>query len=283
MHSCKNNTISKNNIIDNDKGVWIYSYSSDNIVTNNFVVGNHIGISLQRVSPSKVIGNTIANNSQGLFLENSGNLIYHNNFVNNTVQAATSNFTSIWDLGYSNGGNYWSDYKGEDADGDGIGDIPYVIDECNVDRYPLMSFWNEEDGEAPAIGFPTCFPSDGVQPYEEVTVFVAVTDVGSGLKNVTLFYAINNVTSWVELKMTYNSTAELFMAVLPGQSPETLVKYKVVAFDNAGNVAVKDNFGEFFTYQVISEFSSIYLLFAFLTMTIIISFIVKIFHRQRAC
>jgi len=280
VHSCKNNIISRNDVINNDVGLQIYSYCSDNMITKNIIVSNRIGITLYRVSASKIIGNTIANNSQGLFLGTSGNSVYHNNFVNNTVQVATSNFTSVWDLSYSNGGNYWSDYEGGDADGDGIGDISYIVDEYNVDRYPLMSFWMEEDEEPPTIGFPTRSPSDDVQPYEEVTVFVAITDVGSGLKNVTLFYAINNGTSWVELEMTYNSTAELFVAVLPSQPSETLVKYKIVAFDNAGNAAVKDSSGQFFTYQVIPEFSSIYLLLSFLTATIIVLFAVKFFHRK---
>jgi nitrous oxidase accessory protein NosD len=41
-----------------------------------------------------------------------------------------------WDNGSR--GNYWSDYNGTDADSDGIGDTPYVIDVLNEDRYPLM-------------------------------------------------------------------------------------------------------------------------------------------------
>jgi nitrous oxidase accessory protein NosD len=55
---------------------------------------------------------------------------------------------NTWDDGYPSGGNYWSNYTGIDeysgpsqneTGSDGIGDTPYVIDENNTDRYPLMA------------------------------------------------------------------------------------------------------------------------------------------------
>ncbi len=76
------------------------------------------------------------------------NTIYHNNFVSNYIRFPPDVDTvNSWDNGEE--GNYWSDYNGTDTDGDGIGNTPYIIDENNQDRYPLMNpvaleFPNEE-------------------------------------------------------------------------------------------------------------------------------------------
>jgi nitrous oxidase accessory protein NosD len=67
----------------------------------------------------------------------SGNL-----FFNNRIFAYGAHFNSdnSWDNGAI--GNYWQDYNGNDTDGDGIGDTPYILpSDCvpnGTDHYPLI-------------------------------------------------------------------------------------------------------------------------------------------------
>jgi hypothetical protein len=89
------------------------------------------------------------------FSGSNGNVVYHNSFVDNTVQTGgSSSSLNVWDDGYPSGGNFWSDYEerypdAEELDDSGIWSTPYVIDENNQDNYPLMEPW------APAPPVPT--------------------------------------------------------------------------------------------------------------------------------
>jgi len=156
------NTVSGNNITYNFYGVWL-GYSSDNIIINNNVTKHNNGVYLSHhTSNNTVSENNIKDNKLGIYLisssgntfsqnniesnecginaqvNSSKNIIYHNNFIENTRQVYSYDSTNFWDDGYPSGGNYWSDYTGVDTNSDGIGDTPYVIDADNRDRYPLM-------------------------------------------------------------------------------------------------------------------------------------------------
>jgi hypothetical protein len=74
----------------------------------------------------------------------SNNNIYSNYFINvtqlilDTEIGAGLPSKNSWDNGVE--GNYWCDYAGADADGDGIGDSAQVLYENNQDNYPLMDY-----------------------------------------------------------------------------------------------------------------------------------------------
>lgn len=155
--------IIKNNIVQNNggyvEGHGIHSHNSlieENVVSNNRIgieghgstiknnlMENQNGYGL-KVGSSLVVGNTIRENYEGIYVSTMGywgNTIYHNNFIDNEEQVVNYEYyqESSWDNGAE--GNYWSDYKGVDADGNGIGDT--LVPHIGVDNYPLMRPWDE--------------------------------------------------------------------------------------------------------------------------------------------
>jgi len=124
-------------MIRNASGGILLEYSNNSVIEDNIITNTMDGLSLLFSHNNTIVSNTIKDNEMGLFLGYSNsNIVYHNNFINNTEQAVTIDSRNTWDNCVE--GNYWSDYVGEDPDGDGIGDAPYVIDIDNRDNHPLM-------------------------------------------------------------------------------------------------------------------------------------------------
>lgn len=152
LESSPYNTMTLNNVTGNGEGVLLQS-SGNSIVSLNNVVDNLLGIDLDSSSNScTVSGNEVVQNEYGIALEfSSGNAVYHNNFINNTVcQALSTSEPNSWDNSYPAGGNYWSDYVGVDEKkgtnqdlpgADGVGDTPYLIGNSARDNFPLMQPW----------------------------------------------------------------------------------------------------------------------------------------------
>jgi parallel beta-helix repeat protein len=154
------NQIYGNVFQNNQIAVNLTASSAGNVVHDNIVSTNvNVGINLES-GGNIVCTNTISGNHLGIRVTASGNTIFHNNIVSNVVQTGIqAGAVNAWDDGYPSGGNYWSDYVGNDtksgpnqdqSGSDGIGDTPYVIDADNSDRYPLMepySFRGDVNGD----------------------------------------------------------------------------------------------------------------------------------------
>jgi parallel beta-helix repeat protein len=182
------NTISHNIVTDSDWGILL-SDSPYNVLSYNNLTGNWVGISMYAapetymLTYNNIFCNTIKENNVGFYLIYCYKVrVYHNNVIKNNEQVLTGKFGIVWDDGYPSGGNYWSDYNGLDlhsgsyqneTGSDVIGDTPYVIDENNVDHYPLMKLWTAALYEltvtsSPITGIP--FTINGVNkttPYTE--------------------------------------------------------------------------------------------------------------------
>jgi len=145
----------QDNLIWNNSGAGVYiNSSSSNYFIHNIIWNNSCGVNMTQSSTSNEIReNNITTNGRGIFVgapDCSNNKFYNNNFINNTLYLSRQAYDiggNDWDGGYASGGNYWSDYDGNDTTGpggapDGIGDTPYTIAPSsvgNVDQFPLVT------------------------------------------------------------------------------------------------------------------------------------------------
>ncbi len=168
---CDDAVIEGNQLVDNSVGAFLM-YSRRLRLERNVIAANHgpsgYGVGLKDMDDAVIQDNLFAGNRVGAFLDNTpreitstssveGNLFVANDqgilllpnvrrgrfsgnsFVENLQQIASTGGgdpqANVW------AGNHWSDYAGYDADGDGVGDVPYRLErlfEDLADRRPEL-------------------------------------------------------------------------------------------------------------------------------------------------
>lgn len=127
-----------NNTIAHNRGPSGYGVGlkdmDDTVIVDNLFLDNRVGAHLD-TSPREIDsigqfeGNVFAYNDIGVVLMPSvrRNMFSGNSFVDNEEQVAIAGGGTLHENSWTvdGEGNYWSDYAGYDADGDGSGDIAY--------------------------------------------------------------------------------------------------------------------------------------------------------------
>jgi parallel beta-helix repeat protein len=211
--NCTNMTIENLTLRSNGQGLLLANTNNSRVIHNK-IESNRDNVKLSSSFDNTFIENNITDNRffGALLLSSSDNRFYHNNFIfgpQSTGLYLMIGSTDTWDDGYPSGGNYWSDYTGIDANGDGIGDTSYVIDPdvmySDQDHYPLMN------------------------PYGSARAIAATVDIDPDVLN--LKGKPKWINAYVELPEGYNvsdvdvSTLRLNMTIQAELEPTTIGDY----------------------------------------------------------
>ncbi|MGE0130388.1 MAG: nitrous oxide reductase family maturation protein NosD [Blastocatellales bacterium] len=113
----------------------LFQDCEENVAEENFIIDNATGVFAEALRKTIFRRNVIAENdlAMQIFSSSAQNLFVENNFIENLSPLRLVGRRS--DTRWSEGGrgNYWSDYRGYDLDGDGVGDAPHKVQ--NVFEY----------------------------------------------------------------------------------------------------------------------------------------------------
>jgi hypothetical protein len=187
---------------------------------------------------------------------------WHNN---GTSLMCTAQKTS----GY--GFNHWT----VDGSSQGSGVNPIMVT-MNAPHEAIAYYFT--DNVEPSVDTPIHQPNTPDQG-EKVRVSVNVTDSGSGVDEVILYYRTNSSGVWTEVNMS-NPTENTYVGEIPGFGTGTHVQYYVIAYDNSYNQATRDKNGLYYDYTVNPESQFIVLLLLLSLSFIAVVLIAIVFYKK---
>jgi len=239
-----NNSISGtgNGILSLDQGTAGINVEGgkSNTIVGNTLANNYNGIALFQTENNLIFENTVKDSSNPYGVSAAGiavwegvfnTAIYHNNFVRNSQQVYLVNgLVTVWDDGYPSGGNYWSDYqtkypRAQMIDNSGIGNVSYVINSQNKDNYPLMAPFDYN-----LYLFRTTKPDIQMLSSENRTV---------SSSNVTLSFTVDKATSWIGYSLDGQQNVTVTGNFTIANMTNGIRNLSIYANDTFGNIGVQ--------------------------------------------
>ena len=137
------NTFDNNRISSSGEYGMYVSFCFNNTIKNNVFFENDCSLKIKGSQGCIVLNNLFNDSMKGMYFccGSKNNLVYNNSFTdhvkwNGDDQVGLNHWSNL-DL---KRGNFWDDYSGIDADGDGIGDSSYVPENnAFEDMFPLIN------------------------------------------------------------------------------------------------------------------------------------------------
>lgn len=236
--------ITHNNVTRQEKNGITFEYSFENVVTNNKITNNsEYGVNLQYFSKS--------------------NSIWHNNFINNTVQAyCDASSSATWNKAYPSGGNYWSDHTepdlksgpGQNLPGsDGLVDFAYIITGGGHDQYPSKFPY---EGHNVAIVSFAKYGGNAVAYSLPLQMRVSLENHGDYVESFNVTAYANDTVIAVLLNITLavaNSTTIIFIWNIPILMEYQNHTLRAVADSVAGEIDLFDNLVIYGVVRIVHE------------------------------
>ncbi len=190
-------TLSNNTLKSNTKSLVCQQCSNLTVTWNGFA-SSETGATIENAIYVNFTGNVLTANEIGLSLSSVHDSIFYNNYFESATNAEVEDaIRNDWNSSLRSGsnivggsligGNYWSDYEGQDIDGDGIGDSPYAIQD-------------ELTGATYYDYLPLVFPS-GVTPKPSIRILSPEAGIYMASSEVLVSWTDDPLASYYEVRM----------------------------------------------------------------------------------